>query len=143
MNTETIEESVEEMAPPPEGEATNSAYPGPHSTRPESISEAHLKSIVESIVFVSDRPVPVKRIAKLTRAKTDDVERLLRPQSLAREIAGRVLPRDEAFHAVPRIRIGDDRPVGAAGHQCSSGKQFLIWPEARCALHAHRLFVAL
>ncbi|MCA9601720.1 MAG: SMC-Scp complex subunit ScpB [Polyangiales bacterium] len=87
MNTETIEESVEEMAPPPEGEATNSAYPGPHSTRPESISEAHLKSIVESIVFVSDRPVPVKRIAKLTRAKTDDVERLL--AELVEEYRGR------------------------------------------------------
>jgi segregation and condensation protein B len=59
-------------------EGASPDHPSVVNTKPESVSEAHLKSILESLVFVADRPVPAKRLAKLTRAAVEDVERLLK-----------------------------------------------------------------
>src|SRR5688500_1122094 len=70
-----------------------SLRPGLEKTRPVSISEAHLKSVLESLVFVSDKPVPAKRLARIARAKTKDVERIL--GQLAGEYAGRGIERVE------------------------------------------------
>ncbi len=52
-------------------------HPGPARAAPRSVSELHLRGIIESLVFVSDRPIPVGDIAKVARADVRDVRRLL------------------------------------------------------------------
>ncbi len=51
--------------------------PGPARTAPRSISELHLKGIIESLVFVSDKPLSVADMARVARAEPRDVRRLL------------------------------------------------------------------
>ncbi len=51
--------------------------PGLEQARPTSVSEAHLKSVLESLIFVSDGPVPAKRLARIARSRTKDVERVV------------------------------------------------------------------
>ena len=51
------------------------------------LSDQHLKSILESLVFVSDRPVPAKRLARIARARLAEVRKML--EELTEEYAGR------------------------------------------------------
>ncbi|MFW6031547.1 MAG: SMC-Scp complex subunit ScpB [Myxococcota bacterium] len=51
--------------------------PGMEKTRPQVHGEAHLKSVLESLVFVTDKPVTVQKLAKITRAKPSELQPLL------------------------------------------------------------------
>jgi segregation and condensation protein B len=51
--------------------------PGPARSAPRSVSELHLKGVIESLVFASDKPLTPADIAKLTRAEPRDIRRLL------------------------------------------------------------------
>ena len=42
-----------------------------------SVSEQHLRTVLESLVFASDHPITVPELAKITRAEARDVRRLL------------------------------------------------------------------
>jgi segregation and condensation protein B len=42
-----------------------------------SVSEQHLRTVLESLVFASDHPITVAELAKITRAEARDVRRLL------------------------------------------------------------------
>jgi segregation and condensation protein B len=68
-------------------------HPGPARAAPRSVSEAHLKGIIESLVFVSDKPLTAGEIARIARAETWDVRRLL--DELRHEYRGRGLQLDE------------------------------------------------
>jgi segregation and condensation protein B len=70
-----------------EGEAAQPEGPRLGKTRPENLTETHLKSVIESLVFVSDKPVTAKQLAKTARAKPAEVHRLL--EELAEEYRGR------------------------------------------------------
>lgn len=59
---------------PEEPEETS---PGPLRPAPRSVSELHLKSILESLVFVSERPIEVAELARVASAEARDVRRLL------------------------------------------------------------------
>lgn len=61
--------------------------PGLEKTKPQSVGQAHLKSVLESLIFVSDKPVPAQRLARVARARTKDVVRLL--GELVEEYRGR------------------------------------------------------
>src|SRR5690606_23149490 len=61
--------------------------PGLEKAKPKSVGEEHLKSVLESLVFVSDKPVPAKRLARVARARTKEVVRLL--GELVEEYRGR------------------------------------------------------
>jgi len=63
------------------------ARPGLEKAPPAAVGSDHLKSVVESLLFVSDRPLPALRIAKIARAQTKDVQLLL--DVLAQEYRGR------------------------------------------------------
>lgn len=56
---------------------TSGDHPGPTRAAPRSVSELHLRGIVESLVFVSDRPITEGELAKVARAGVRDVRRLL------------------------------------------------------------------
>lgn len=60
---------------------------------PRSISEVHLKGIIESLVFVSDKPLSAGEIARIARADTRDVRRLL--EALRDEYRGRGVQLEE------------------------------------------------
>jgi segregation and condensation protein B len=60
----------------PEDEPAPS-HPGIARAAPRSISELHLKGVIESLVFASDKPMTPADIAKVTRAEAKDVRRLL------------------------------------------------------------------
>ena len=51
--------------------------PGPARAAPRSVSEIHLKGILESLIFVSDKPITASELAKVARADLRDVKRLL------------------------------------------------------------------
>lgn len=87
LEAQEPEASAQDFEAGEEGAEALPEHPGVHNTKPESVSEAHLKSILESLVFVSDKPVQPKRLAKLTRAQVEDVERLLK--DLVEEYRGR------------------------------------------------------
>jgi segregation and condensation protein B len=53
------------------------AHPGPARAAPRSISEQHLKGVIESLVFASDKPMTPSDIARIARADARDVRRLL------------------------------------------------------------------
>lgn len=53
------------------------AHPGVAKAPPRSISELHLKGVIESLVFASDKPMTPADIAKLTHAEPKDIRRLL------------------------------------------------------------------
>lgn len=67
------------------GDPTN--RPGLEKAPPVPVGEQHLKSILESLVFVADKPVTALQLSKLSRSKTPDVKRLL--EELALEYRGR------------------------------------------------------
>jgi segregation and condensation protein B len=54
-----------------------SAAPGIARTAPRSVSELHLKNIVESLVFAAPKPITVQELATIARAEARDVRRLL------------------------------------------------------------------
>ncbi|MFO0652543.1 MAG: SMC-Scp complex subunit ScpB [Polyangiales bacterium] len=59
-----------------EGAETPTA-PGLARTAPRSVSELHLKGIIESLVFVAEKPITVPEIAAVARAEAREVRRLL------------------------------------------------------------------
>jgi segregation and condensation protein B len=61
--------------------------PGLEKTRPTQLGEAHLKSVLESLVFVADKPITPQALAKTTRSKPAEVTRLL--EALAEDYRGR------------------------------------------------------
>ncbi len=67
---------AQEGEPGDEGEATPTA-PGLARTAPRSVSELHLKGIIESLVFVAEKPITVTDIAAVARAEAREVRRLL------------------------------------------------------------------
>lgn len=67
--------------------------PGVARAAPRSISELHLKSILESLVFVSEKPVSASDLAKVARAEVREVRRLL--EELRKEYQGRGIQLDE------------------------------------------------
>ncbi|HBQ17052.1 MAG TPA: SMC-Scp complex subunit ScpB, partial [Myxococcales bacterium] len=50
--------------------------PGLEKARPGSVSEEHLKTVLESLIFVSDKPVPARRLARVARTKTAEVRKI-------------------------------------------------------------------
>jgi segregation and condensation protein B len=76
-----------------EGEEAAAPYPGPARAAPRSVSEIHLKGIIESLVFVSERPLTAGDIARIARAEIRDVRRLL--DELRHEYRGRGVRLDE------------------------------------------------
>lgn len=84
----------------PESEPDDDALPtGPGLARsgPRSVSELHLKGILESLVFVSDKPVTTQELARVARAESRDVRRLL--LEIQRETQGRGVVLDEVAGA--------------------------------------------
>lgn len=71
--------------------------PGPARAPPRSITERHLKTVVESLVFVSDKPITVQELARVARAEARDVRRLL--HELREEYQGRGIQLDEVAGA--------------------------------------------
>jgi segregation and condensation protein B len=65
-----------DTSPAPDA-AEGAAGPGLAAPPPETISEAHLRSVLESLVFVADRPMTAKELARIARTKKAEVERLL------------------------------------------------------------------
>ncbi|MDP3276502.1 MAG: SMC-Scp complex subunit ScpB [Deltaproteobacteria bacterium] len=51
--------------------------PGAARVGARSVSDRHLKSVIESLVFVSDKPLAPAEIAQIAHAETRDVRRLL------------------------------------------------------------------
>lgn len=68
---ESVEASAEVGGEP------SADHPGPARSAPRSVSELHLRGIIESLVFVSDKPITAGDIAKVARADVRDVRRLL------------------------------------------------------------------
>ncbi len=58
-------------------EITPRDRPGIEKAPPLPTGEAHLKGILESLLFVTDKPLPPNRLAKIARASTKEVTRLL------------------------------------------------------------------
>jgi segregation and condensation protein B len=52
-------------------------HPGVAKAPLRSISELHLKGVIESLVFASDKPITPAEIAKLTHAEPKEIRRLL------------------------------------------------------------------
>jgi len=71
--------------------------PGLARSGPRSVSELHLKGILESLVFVSDKPVTTQELARVARAEVREVRRLL--LELQRETQGRGVVLDEVAGA--------------------------------------------
>lgn len=87
-------------APDVASEVDDDAMPmGPGLARsgPRSVSELHLKGILESLVFVSDKPVTTQELARVARAESRDVRRLL--LEIQRETQGRGVVLDEVAGA--------------------------------------------
>ena len=61
-----VEEPLEPDEPAYPGADTDER-PGLEKTRP-TVAEEHLKGVLESLVFVSDRPVTVRRLARAVRS---------------------------------------------------------------------------
>jgi len=80
------EEPVESEESDP-SEATPEARPGPAKAKPASISEAHLETVLESLIFVSNSPVTVRKLAKLTKASGAEVRAAI--ESLQAHYEGR------------------------------------------------------
>lgn len=53
------------------------AHPGVAKAAPRSISELHLKGVIESLVFASDKPMTPSDLAKITHAEARDIRKLL------------------------------------------------------------------
>ncbi|MFW6066714.1 MAG: SMC-Scp complex subunit ScpB [Myxococcota bacterium] len=80
-------EASDEGAIRSSGEEPAGTRPGVEKTRPQVHGEAHLKTILESLVFVADKPVSVQRMARITRAKPSELKPLL--DELVEEYANR------------------------------------------------------
>jgi len=77
---EEAEASDDDDASEDEGEGDEpkpDARPGPAKAKPASISEAHLETVLESLIFVSDSPVTVRKLAKIAKASGADVRAAL------------------------------------------------------------------
>jgi segregation and condensation protein B len=80
-----VEEPLEPDEPAYPGADTDER-PGLEKTRP-TVAEEHLKGVLESLVFVSDRPVTVRRLARITKAEGKQIRKLL--EELVEDYAGR------------------------------------------------------
>lgn len=87
------------------------ASPGVARAIGRSVSEQHLRTVLESLVFASDHPITVAELAKITRAEARDVRKLLnelkdeyQPRGIhLDEVAGAWLFRSSAGNA-PFVR---------------------------------------
>ncbi len=95
------------------------ASPGVARAIGRSVSEQHLRTVLESLVFASDHPLTVVELAKITRAEARDVRKLLnelkaeyQPRGIhLDEVAGAWLFRSSAGNA-PFVReLLQARPV--------------------------------
>lgn len=101
----------DELPPEPTGEDELPAAPGLARAVGRSVSEQHLRTVLESLVFASDHPITVPELAKITRAEPREVRRLLgelQQEYLPRgvhldEVAGAWLFRSSAGNA-PFVR---------------------------------------
>ncbi|MEZ4393529.1 MAG: SMC-Scp complex subunit ScpB [Polyangiales bacterium] len=89
--------SAEDEAIAPDDEELAGTGPGPARAPPRSISERHLKTVVESLVFVAEKPISAHDIARVARADLRDVRRLL--HELRDEYQGRGVQLDEVAGA--------------------------------------------
>lgn len=89
--------TAEDEAIAPEEEELSGSGPGPARAPPRSISERHLKTVVESLVFVAEKPISAHDIARVARADLREVRRLL--QELRDEYQGRGVQLDEVAGA--------------------------------------------
>lgn len=83
-----------------EDESAEHAPSGPGLARaplPRSITERHLKTVVESLVFVADKPITVQDLARVARADARDVRKLL--HELRDEYQSRGIQLDEVAGA--------------------------------------------
>src|SRR5688572_21569709 len=67
--------------------ADDVAGPGLEKAAPVSVSQAHLVSVLESLIFVAEKPVTPVQLARLVRSKTAEVKKLL--EELAHHYQGR------------------------------------------------------
>lgn len=67
--------------------------PGPARAPPRSITERHLKTVIESLVFVAEKPITVQELTRVARAEAREVRRLL--HELREEYQPRGLQLDE------------------------------------------------
>ena len=87
------------------------ASPGVARAIGRSVSEQHLRTVLESLVFASDHPITVAELSKITRAEARDVRKLLnelkdeyQPRGIhLDEVAGAWLFRSSAGNA-PFVR---------------------------------------
>jgi segregation and condensation protein B len=73
-------DAAEDPRTDPHGESEREGarpLPGPARAAPRSVSELHLKGIVESLVFASDKPLTPADLAKLTRAEVRETRKIL------------------------------------------------------------------
>lgn len=87
---------------PPEGndlppDEPAPAAPGLARAGPRSVSELHLKGVIESLVFAAEKPITVAQIAEVARAEAREVRRLL--QELHQEYLPRGIHLDEVAGA--------------------------------------------
>lgn len=85
--------TAEDEAIEPDEEELPGAGPGPARAPPRSISERHLKTVVESLVFVAEKPISAQDIARVARADLREVRKLL--HELHDEYQGRGVQLDE------------------------------------------------
>lgn len=82
----TSEEAVDDSEPALPGDDSE-ARPGLGKAGPVPLSHEHLKSVLESLVFVSDKPVAANRLARVVRSTTREVQAQL--GALMEEYRGR------------------------------------------------------
>lgn len=89
MSNETSETEENDRETQREGRAV----PGPARVVARSVSEQHLKGVLESLVFVSDKPITVVELARVSKAGAGEVRKLL--DELRDEHRGRGVVLDE------------------------------------------------
>ena len=68
--TETDGATVPDGAAPDQHAATSEGQgPGPQRAAPATVGPEHLKNVLESLLFVSDRPVQARVLARAARAR--------------------------------------------------------------------------
>jgi segregation and condensation protein B len=80
-----------------ESEEALASGPGLARSGPRSVSEMHLKGVIESLVFVADKAITVQQLAEVSRAETRDVRKLL--HELRAEYQSRGIHLDEVAGA--------------------------------------------
>jgi segregation and condensation protein B len=88
----TTPEATPEPAPEPEPEPIvpeldTDERPGLEKAAPLLVSDKHLETVIESLLFVADHPLPANRVARLARTSTKEAQRII--ATLAAHYEGR------------------------------------------------------